>query len=105
MEVLLLTFLELSGVVFLLHACSKNCQDKVVKAYGERNIQLQKELDEKYEREIKEAERLVRNNAVDISPETINAPAIAVQPFVPQWPRGPPYVRHNRRHRKKCTIM
>ena len=103
MEVLLLTFLELSGVVFLLHVCSKNCQDKVIEAYGKKNVQLQKELDEKYEREIKEAERLVRSNTVDISMETINAPAGTVQPFVPQWPRGTPYVR--RRHRKKCAIM
>ena len=91
-------------MAFLLHACSKNCQDMVSKEYGDKNVRLQKEADEKYERSIKEAQRLVNNNSVDISPQTINAPEGQVQQFVPQWPRGAPYRRNNRR-RHKCAIM
>ncbi len=106
-EVLLLTFVELSGVSFRLNTCSQECQTKTVKKYSEKNIQLQKKLDEKYEREIREAEQFVARNVVDISPETINAPSNLVENFVARYPRGRPYVRRNlnRRQRRKCAIM
>lgn len=107
-ESLLLSFVGLSGVTFLLNACSQTCQDKIMEEYGEKNIKIQKELDEKYEREKKEAERFVTKNAVDISPEVINAPNHLVQQFVPLWPRGQPYNRNanNRRRRwQKCSLM
>jgi len=101
------TYLGLSGVPFMMDVCGPNCQDAVKDYYGQMNIRLRKELDEKYEREIQEAIRIVKNNAVDISPETINAPAEEVQPFINYWPSTvTPRTRpNNRRRRHKCSIM
>ena len=110
-EVMLLSFVELSGVTFKLYTCSQECQTKVINEYGEKNIQIQKELDEKYEKEKREAERFVARNTVDISPETINVPANLVERFVPQGYRASELqarvnLRHNnRRQRRKCAIM
>lgn len=93
-------------MTFKLNVCSKSCQDKICEEYGTRNIQLQKEADQRYEQTINEAQRLLSNTDIDISPEAINAPQNEVQDFVPQWPGGLAFTRNRQtRRRHKCAIM
>ena len=89
-QVLLLEFVELRGVPFFFNVCSTDCRDKTMEKYGDKNIAIQKIIDEKYEKEKREAEATYkRNNAGgDISSEAVdvNSPT-------------------RRRHRRKCAIM
>lgn len=104
--VLLVTFCELSGVPFLVCACSQECQEVIAKKFGERNIELQKQLDLDYKEMIKEAVAYANNNEVDISS---NVPEAEISAFTPygyfRASNFQPPGRHRRRHRKKCTIM
>lgn len=102
MEVLLVTFVELSGVPFLLNACNETCQKELMDRYGEKNIQLQKQLDKDYEASIKQALREVEKGTVDLGP--------APGPYTPPPPWNTRAWNTNtrrmqQRRRKKCSIM
>ena len=105
MAVLLVTFCELSGVPFLICACSKDCQTAIAHKYGERNIELQKELDLEYEKMMEEANSNADKNDIDL---TLNVPQSERGSFTPRLPHGwaeSGRTRQRRRHRKKCSIM
>jgi hypothetical protein len=111
--VLLVTFCELSGVPFLICACSQECQKAIAKKYGDLNIELQKQLDLEYERMVKEANAFAKHGDVDIT--SLNVPGIQISTAGPRWANGygSSYThlhmhtqQHGRRrHRKKCSIM
>ena len=112
--VLLVTFCELSGVPFLICACSQECQKAISQKYGDMNIELQKQLDLEYERMVKEANTLAKHGDVDIT--SLNVPDMDVQisTVTHRWANGYgssynyPHLythQHRRRHRKKCSIM
>ncbi len=84
MEVMLVEFVELRGVPVFFNVCSTDCRDKTVEKYGDKNIQMQKEIDVKYAKEILEANRM---NAQDISVD-VNA-----------------LTRGRSRQRRRCAIM
>ena len=85
-EVMLVELVELRGVPVFFNVCSTDCRDKTVEKYGDKNIQMQKEIDVKYAKEILEANRM---NAGDIS----------VSVDVNALNRG------RSRHRRRCAIM
>lgn len=62
-EVLLVTFAELSGVPFLLNACNETCQNKLMETYGQMNMDLQERLDKEYDEKIKQAHREMGTDA------------------------------------------
>ena len=102
MEVLLVTFVELSGVPFKLTACGDECLGKLMEKYGDMNIELQKNLDEAYEASTKQAiKEAEKNEGESLGP----APPSYTPP--PPWDRMPPWpaTQHTRRHKKRCTIM
>lgn len=84
---------------FLLHACSKNCQEKLAEEYGELNITLQRELDAQYEESIKLAEKQVKEGKVDLGLKPV-----AYDPPAP-WNHMPPAHRYIVPRRKRCSIM
>ena len=67
-NVMLVTFKELSGVPFLLRACSERCQDLLAESYGNKNIERQHELDIKYENDIKKAQEDLREGHMEELP-------------------------------------
>ncbi len=93
----------MSGVPFIFHACSEKCSEDLADTYGELNIALQKELDIKYENDVKKAQEDMKKGLVPELPDT------GVYSYTPH----PAYARlqagrnhRNRGHeRKKCTIM
>lgn len=89
-EVLLVTFAELSGVPFLFNACNESCQKELMDKYGQKNVELQKQIDIKYEENIKIAQQLVAQGKVDLGPST-----------------GTTYTIYRTRHRRRkgCSIM
>ena len=109
--VLLVTFCELSGVPFLICACSQECQKAVATKYGDMNIELQKRLDLEYEKMVKEANASAKHGDVDIT--SLNVPEMEITTFNPRWANGygSSYTHllvqtpRRRRHRKKCSIM
>ena len=110
--VLLVTFCELSGVPFLICACSQECQKAISQKYGDMNIELQKQLDLEYERMVKEANALAKHGDVDIT--SLNVPDVQISTVTHRWANGYgssynyPHLythQHRRRHRKKCSIM
>ena len=106
---MLVSFLGLSGVPFLLEACCKECQDNIKDTFGKKNVEIQKKLDQEYDEQIKQAQRQVDRNEVDISSETINVPEHLVDHFNRPNYRANDFRYSNRfrprRHHKKCTIM
>ena len=107
--VLLVTFCQLSGVPFLICACSQECQKAIAQKYGDMNIELQKQLDLEYERMVKEA-----NKHGDVDITSLNMPDVQISTVAPRWANGygSSYnhlhlytQQHRRRHRKKCSIM
>ena len=112
--VLLVTFCELSGVPFLICACSQECQKAVAKKYGDMNIELQKQLDQEYEQMVKEANIFAKHNDVGITSLNVPDSQISTPQFTPRWANGygssynhllQPHAYTRRRHRKKCSIM
>ena len=107
--VLLVTFCQLSGVPFLICACSQDCQKAVAKKYGDMNIELQKQLDREYEQMVKEANAFAKHSDVDIT--SLNVPESQISTFTPRWANGygSSYThllqQHRQRYRKKCSIM
>ena len=109
--VLLVTFCQLSGVPFLICACSQDCQKAIAKKYGDMNIELQKKLDREYEQMVKEANAFAKHGDVDIT--SLNMPELQVSTVTPRWANGygssynhlHNIQQHRRRHRKKCSIM
>ena len=102
--VLLVTFCQLSGVPFLICACSQECQKAVAKKYGEMNIELQKQLDKEYEQMVKEANAYAKHNDVDIT--SLNVPESQISMFAPYgYTLNYSNTQRRRRHRKKCSIM
>lgn len=105
---MLVSFLGLRDVPFILHACSELCQETIKVTLVKRNQELQRNLDEEYEKSIQHAQKLVNENEIDISPETINAPENQVFQFIPyKGYRASDYSqpRRARRRRKKCIVM
>lgn len=100
--VLLVTFRELSGVPFLICACSKECQEAIAKKFGEKNIELQKQLDLEYEQMTK---RAIANSSCTEVDTSMNVPESEVSNFTPRLPYGWGESGRRRRHKKKCTIM
>ena len=111
MAVLLVTFCQLSGVPFLICACSQECQKAIAKKYGEMNIELQKQLDLEYEQMVKEANAYAKHNDVDIT--SLNVPESQIEKFEPRLPHGYGSTnyrfntqrRRRQRFKKKCSIM
>lgn len=85
-EVLLVTFAELSGVPFLLKACNEACQSKLMDTHGQRNIGSQAKLDTAYDESIKQARR-----------------EMGMDVFVPRPQHR--HRTHGTRRRKRCSIM
>lgn len=106
-QVMLVSFLGLRDVPFILHACSELCQETIKVTLVKRNQELQRNLDEEYEKSIQHAQKLVNENEIDISPETINAPENQVFQFIPyNGYRASDYSQPRRaRRRKKCIVM
>lgn len=111
-QVMLVSFLELRDVPFILHACSELCQETIKVNLVKQNQELQRKLDEEYEKSIQDAQKLVDENKVDISPATINAPEGQVYHFTDPNYRASDLVhslrarqRATHRRRKKCIVM
>lgn len=86
-EVMLVTFMELSGVPFYLKGCSEACQNELMKTYGQKNIELQEKLDSEYDESIRQVQK-------EMGMEDC---------YVPR-----PHQHHGRRttrRRKRCSIM
>ena len=106
--VLLVTFCSLSGVPFLICACSKDCQNAIATKFGKRNIELQKQLDLEYELMMKQAVKDANKGEVDISSNELEYEPSEFTPRLPygygssdyRFPR-----QRRRRHGKKCSIM
>ena len=90
------SFKELSGVPFGLCACSENCQNDLVSFYGDKNIELQKELDDKYQEMVKAAQEEVDNGLTEELPQ---------RTYSYQSPYNFTSTSNRRRRRKKCSIM
>lgn len=87
-EVLLFTFVGLSGVPFLFNACSETCQNELAENYGQKNVELQKKLDIEYEESIKEAQRAMEGDTSLLTQS------------------GHAHRQHRtHRRRKRCSIM
>ena len=84
-EVLLVTFMELSGVPFLLKGCSEACQNELMERYGQKNIELQEKLDSEYDESIRQAQR-----------------EMGTEVYVPRPQR---HRTRTTRRRKRCSIM
>ena len=89
-EVMLLRYLDLNHVPFRFDACSDQCQAAILQHYRELQTELQNTLDKEYADTIKQANKLVRNDEVDISTNAVGAP---------------PPRRRRRRGRLMCAIM
>ena len=75
-----------------------------------QNQELQRKLDEEYEKSIQDAQKLVDDNKVDISPDTINAPEGQVSHFTDPNYRASDIIhslrtRQRARRRKRCIVM
>ncbi len=105
MDVLLLSFLELRDVPFRLHACSELCQTAIKGKYTDVQKELQRKMDAGYKDMVKNAHRLVKASAIDISPETINAPSSEVSPFAPMYTYRASHFNARRRRKQRCAIM
>jgi TRAP-type C4-dicarboxylate transport system substrate-binding protein len=92
-EVLLVTFVELSGVPFLLKACSENCQTKLMEMYGQKNVELQEKLDSEYDESIRQA---LKEQGMEVS---------TPQPQHRHRSRRRHHQTHSTRRRKRCSIM
>ena len=107
-QVMLVSFLGLRDVPFILHACSELCQETIKVNLVKRNQELQRNLDEEYEKSIQHAQKLVNENEIDISPETINAPENQVFHYTLPYNnyRASDYSQSRRARRlKKCIVM
>lgn len=109
-QVMLVSFLGLRDVPFILHACSELCQETIKVNLVKQNQELQRKLDEEYEKSIQDAQKLVDDNKVDISPDTINAPEGQVSHFTDPNYRASDIIhslrtRQRARRRKKCIVM
>lgn len=100
--VMLVTFCELSGVPFLICACSKKCQEAIADKYGKINVELQQKMDEDYKQMIAQAAVHAKN--IDIN---FNVPESELGSFTPRLPYGYGEIRRrrNRRNKKRCSIM
>ena len=103
--VMLMRFLGLHGVPFKFYACSDGCKERLVSHYTDIQKQLKDEIDREYDENVQAALKAMKNGGtVDISPNTINAPADQVQHFTaPSYRASSRYTHRSRR--KKCTIM
>ena len=104
---LLLRFAGLLHVPFTFHACSEQCKLDLVSKYGIIQKQLQDQLDQEYQEQVRAAQEFVgRGGEVDISPENINAPRDGVEHFVaPNFRVAEWAERRRRRRRKRCSII
>lgn len=99
----MLRYLDLNHVPFRFDACSDQCQAAILQHYRELQTELQNTLDKEYADTIKQANKLVKNDEVDISMNTTGAPPEAVYPYRFIQPRAAP--RRRRRGRLMCSVM
>ncbi len=100
---LLLTFKGLSGVPVIFHACSEKCSEDLADTYGELNIALQKEIDIKYENDVKKAHEDMKNGLIPELPDS-GLHNCTPHPAYARLQAGRNHQNRGRR-RKKCTIM
>ena len=106
--VLLVTFCSLSGVPFLICACSQDCQNAIAAKFGKRNIELQKQLDLEYDLMIKQALKDANNSDMEISSNELDYETSKFTPRLPYGYGSSSYQfpgQRRRRDRKKCSIM
>ena len=82
---MLVTFCELSGVPFLICACSKECQKVIADKFSKMNIELQQKMDEDYKQMIAQAASDAKKKDIDIS---FNVPESELGSFTPRLPYG-----------------
>jgi len=104
-EVMLVSFLELRDVPFVLHACSAQCQEVIKDKFIRRNKELQRKLDEDYEKSIRQAQKLVDENKVNISPDNLNVPENEVAHFAPTYNYRASNISRRARRRRGCIVM
>ena len=95
---MLITFKELSGVPFQLRACSEQCQDLLAESYGNKNIELQHELDIKYENDMKKAQEYLKEGHMEELPNRSYT-------YTPQMYYSTTWKGRRRNRKKRCSIM